>query len=146
MNQEIFDSARRQSGDPTFQRIVVGAVVVHNNEVLLLQRHGGDFMGGVFEIPSGKVEEGESLEDALYREVKEESGIRVKDVKKLLSPLEYVSQSGKKTRQINFLVIPETPINLVISEEHSWFLWIPLKEIQGSPLIDDAMRKILSGM
>ncbi|MCK4714259.1 MAG: NUDIX domain-containing protein, partial [Candidatus Aenigmarchaeota archaeon] len=50
-------------------RYVVAAVITKSSEVLPLRRPESDFMGGIYELPSGKVEEGESLGDALHREV-----------------------------------------------------------------------------
>ncbi len=59
------------------QQFVVGAVVQHDDKVLLLQRPENDFIGGIFELPSGKIETGEALDVALIREVKEETGLDV---------------------------------------------------------------------
>lgn len=47
------------------QQLVVGAVIHDDGEVLLLRRPADDFMGGIFELPSGKVEPGETLDSAL---------------------------------------------------------------------------------
>jgi A/G-specific adenine glycosylase len=44
--------------------------------VLLAQREAGDMLGGLWEFPGGTVEEGETLEAALARELREELGIR----------------------------------------------------------------------
>lgn len=50
---------------------VVAAVIVDDGCVLATQRGYGDFAGG-WEFPGGKVEEGETNEDALFREIHEE--------------------------------------------------------------------------
>ena len=44
---------------------VVGAVVQQDNTILLLKRPPDDFMGGIHELPSGKTEPGETLNQAL---------------------------------------------------------------------------------
>jgi A/G-specific adenine glycosylase len=46
-------------------------------KVLLAQREAGDMLGGLWEFPGGTVEEGETLEEALARELHEELGIDV---------------------------------------------------------------------
>jgi 8-oxo-dGTP diphosphatase len=51
------------------QQFVVGAVVQNDDKVLLLQRPEDDFMGGIFELPGGKIETDEALDVALIREV-----------------------------------------------------------------------------
>ncbi|MYL32073.1 NUDIX domain-containing protein [Pontibacillus yanchengensis] len=51
---------------------VVGAVIIENNKILCAQRGYTDTMPLVWEFPGGKIEEGESPQEALYREVEEE--------------------------------------------------------------------------
>lgn len=50
---------------------VVAAVIIENNKVFATQRGCGEFKGG-WEFPGGKIEAGETAEDALVREIKEE--------------------------------------------------------------------------
>ena len=52
---------------------VVSAIIENNNnEVLCALRSNSMLIGGYWEFPGGKVEEGESLSDAITREIKEE--------------------------------------------------------------------------
>ncbi len=51
---------------------VVAAVIRRNGRVLLAQRPAGGLLGGLWEFPGGKVEDGESLPAALQREIQEE--------------------------------------------------------------------------
>lgn len=57
--------------------VVAAAIVNEKNEVLLAQRPEGKRLAGKWEFPGGKVEEGESPEAALARELKEELDIEV---------------------------------------------------------------------
>ena len=50
---------------------VVAAIIVKNNKVFATQRGYGDFKDG-WEFPGGKVEEGETPQEALTREIREE--------------------------------------------------------------------------
>lgn len=57
---------------------VVGAVIPNaEGKVLLLHRADDDYLGGLWELPSGGVDAGESLTEALHREVAEETGLTV---------------------------------------------------------------------
>ena len=58
---------------------VVAAIIQKENKIFATQRGYGDFKDG-WEFPGGKVEPGESPEDAIVREIKEElqADIRVK--------------------------------------------------------------------
>ena len=55
----------------------VGAVIVHEGRAVLIQR-GKEPLRGRWVIPGGTVELGETLEQAVVREVLEETGLRVR--------------------------------------------------------------------
>lgn len=55
----------------------VGAVVLDPDGRLLLVRRGHDPHAGLWSLPGGRVEDGETLERAVRREVLEETGLRV---------------------------------------------------------------------
>ena len=56
---------------------VVAGWIEWKGRILLTRRLPGEVMGGYWELPGGKVEEGETLQDALSREIEEELGIGV---------------------------------------------------------------------
>lgn len=58
--------------------VVVGIILNKNNEVLIALRPPHVIQPGVWEFPGGKVEENETLENALIREFHEEIGIEIK--------------------------------------------------------------------
>lgn len=66
---------------------VVAAIIFHEGKVFATQRGYGDFKGG-WEFPGGKIEEGETPQDALIREIKEELDLEV-EVGELLDTVEY---------------------------------------------------------
>jgi len=57
--------------------VVAAALIAADGRVLLQQRSPGRSMAGLWEFPGGKVEEGETPETALARELREELGISV---------------------------------------------------------------------
>ena len=56
---------------------VVAACIRRAQEVLLCQRNENDAFGLLWEFPGGKVEAGESLPEAIVREIEEELGVRI---------------------------------------------------------------------
>ncbi|MBT8042317.1 MAG: 8-oxo-dGTP diphosphatase MutT [Pontiella sp.] len=79
-----------QSGRPTdypvraprkkIPHIIVGAAVVTNRkgEVLIAQRRAEDMLGGLWEFPGGKQEAGETIQQCIVRELREELGVNVR--------------------------------------------------------------------
>lgn len=64
--------------------VVVGVVENRRHEVLLTRRAAHVDQGGLWEFPGGKIETGESVTDALARELDEELGIRVTRARPLI--------------------------------------------------------------
>ena len=64
---------------PTHKRVHVAVGVIYgpDGRILIAQRSAGQHLGGLWEFPGGKVEAGESVNDALARELHEELGITV---------------------------------------------------------------------
>jgi len=60
--------------------LTVDAVIVHDNGIVLIKRRNEPFKDH-YALPGGFVEYGESVEEALVREAKEETGLEVKPVK-----------------------------------------------------------------
>ena len=66
---------------------VVAAIIVKDDKIFATQRGYGDFKGG-WEFPGGKIEAGESPQEALVREIKEELDTEIA-VGDLIDTIEY---------------------------------------------------------
>ncbi|MBY8856068.1 NUDIX domain-containing protein [Nocardia sp. CA2R105] len=140
MEPDLIERLTTEASGDGIQQLVVGAVVQHDGKVLLLQRPEDDFMGGIWELPSGKVELGEALDQALVREVKEEAGLDVTAMSAYLGSFDYQSGSGKKSRQFNFAV-NVADADPVLLQEHGAYTWTALSE---EPPVTDAVRQVLA--
>ena len=56
---------------------VVAAIIKKNNQYLIVQRNRNKHLGLKWEFPGGKVQENESFEEALSREIQEELSIAI---------------------------------------------------------------------
>jgi 8-oxo-dGTP diphosphatase len=65
--------------------VAVGVILNANQQVLIARRPMGSHQGGLWEFPGGKVETGESLQQALFRELKEELAIEVSECSALVT-------------------------------------------------------------
>lgn len=63
--------------DPKLVIVVAAVLIDRDDKVLLAQRPEGKAMAGLWEFPGGKLEDGETPEAALARELREELGIAV---------------------------------------------------------------------
>ena len=122
---------------------VVGAIILNEkNKVLIMSRKTDDFMGGIDELPSGNMEQGENIYDALVREVKEETNLDVVNVKSYIGSFDYISGSGKKARQYNFVLDVKNTENIILTE-HDEYNWLTIEEIRKSKKRTDEVKYIL---
>jgi mutator protein MutT len=80
----------------------VGAVVIRDGRVLLIRR-GKEPLRGRWMIPGGTVEAGETLEEALVREIEEETGLVVKP-REVLTVVDRIHRDNGRL-QYHFVII-----------------------------------------
>ena len=78
---------------------VVAAVIRDENRILVTQRGYGEF-NGFWEFPGGKIEQGETAQTAIIREIKEETGLDIEEPR-LCGIKEWMNEDG--SRYIVFL-------------------------------------------
>lgn len=71
--------------------VAAAALVDGDGRVLLARRPKGKAMAGFWEFPGGKLDEGETPEEALVRELREELGIEAEA--SCMAPVAFASQS-----------------------------------------------------
>lgn len=99
--ESLLTEARRDG----IGKYVVGALIADEaGRVLLLRRRADGFLRGLRDLPSGGVEPGERLVDALCPEVLEETELTVTGVTGHAGSFDYASRSGRRTRQFTFAV------------------------------------------
>lgn len=140
---KFYDYLIEKAKESGMQKFVAGGVIVNSsNKVLILTRKIDDFMGGIKELPSGNLESGETIYDGLVREIKEETNLDVKSVKAYINSFDYLSSSGKKARQFNFLVYVEDDSDVKLTE-HDEYNWISFNEVCDYNGITDEVKNTL---
>jgi 8-oxo-dGTP diphosphatase len=64
-------------------RVVVGAALLHQGRLLAARRSAPPELAGRWELPGGKVEPGETAEQALVRELREELGVEAEPLERI---------------------------------------------------------------
>ena len=142
MKSDIYGELLREAKKDGIKRFVAGGIITNNDsKILLLKRKESDFMGGIYELPSGKVEKEETLENALFREIKEETGLIAKEVGEYIGSFDYISKNEEKTRQFNFAVTVKDFSEIKLSE-HESFAWVGESEIEQYQ-ISENIKEIL---
>lgn len=124
-------------------KIVVGAIITNEyGDIFIARRKKNDFMGGYYEIPGGNAELGETIYDTLVREIKEETNLDIKRVISYVNYFDYVSDSGKKSRQFNFAVEVES-LNNIILTEHDYYEWIKIDDLEKIDKMSNEVKEVL---
>ena len=125
------------------EKVVVGAIITNGDgDVFIARRKKDDFMGGYYEIPGGNSESGETIYDTLVREIKEETNLNIKGIISYVNYFDYVSDSGKKSRQFNFVVEVESIDNIILTE-HDYYEWLKLDNIEKINKISNEVKGVL---
>ena len=132
---QFCDQLTKEAISSGIKNLVVGGIISVEPKILLLKRKEDDFCPNVFEFPSGKVEKGESFVEALKREILEETALVMHKITKYIDYFDYVSASGNKSRQFNFLV-EVLSIKEVLLSEHSTYKWISHEELTQYAITD----------
>ena len=108
---------------------VVGAVIVDGGRVLAAQRSSTSSLPNMWEFPGGKIEDGETQEECVLREIKEELGVDVVLHQRVDGPLHGF---WPLTERIAFALWIATIVagqEPVILEDHDAIEWLPANEL-----------------
>ncbi|MDR0494373.1 MAG: (deoxy)nucleoside triphosphate pyrophosphohydrolase [Treponema sp.] len=105
----------------------VAGIVIEQGKFFIARRTQGGDLGGKWEFPGGKVEEGETDTDALKREYLEEFGVSVK-VGPLLAGTEFIHK--KMSVRLNAYRVLFVSRNFTMVEHTEW-RWAALSEIKN---------------
>ena len=110
-------------------RVRAGAICLDDDDRVVLNRGEWD-RGPFFEIPGGGVEEGETVEEAVVRELEEETGLHVRIERKLAM----VWKSGREEHY--FLVRPDGPSSREQLDLEPGFTqeWVPISSLPDVPV------------
>lgn len=121
---------------------VVAAIIVKDNQVFATQRGYGEFQGW-WEFPGGKMEAGESPQEALKREIREELDAEI-DVKELLETVEWDYPNFHLTMHCFICTMVSESMHLNEHEAAAWLSPDTLKSVKWLPA-DEGLLDRISG-
>ncbi len=126
---------------------VTAAVIVQGGRVLIARRRPGEKLAGMWVFPGGKVERGETLEDCLARELREELGLIV-SVGPVLAESIYHYEHGSIRLVAMQTVVRDGTINLSVHDRAEWVYLRDLTSFSLAPAdipIADRLKETFKG-
>lgn len=128
-------------------RVVAGMIKNPQGKFLLAQRKADDFPPLKWEFPGGKIDQDETIEQALSREIQEEFSLNTHHIQPL-AMMDYHYQ--EKDLQIRFfLALAElsSPESDLILHDHQQYAWVDADQIGNYDLApaDHEMLRLLKG-
>jgi len=116
---------------PTIPTYTVTAAILHRaDRVLIARRPSKGLLGGLWEFPGGKVEEGETLQQALAREISEELGINILVLGKLGEYRHAYTHFRVQLTAFHASLDGNEPVALEASE----IRWVKLSDLSSFPM------------
>lgn len=112
--------------------VVACALVDADNRVLITKRPEGKSLAGLWEFPGGKLEAGETPEDCLIRELREELGVSVKPA--CLAPLTFASHSYPDFHLLMPLYVCRRYEGIPRGLEGQQIKWVSPKKLRDFPM------------
>ncbi len=116
--------------------ISVKGVLIHRGRVLLLRNERGEW-----ELPGGRLDAGETPEEAVVREIREETGLRAR-VAWLVDAWVFQVTPKKKVLILEYACPLIGKHSATVSHEHTDHRWLRLADLAGEPLPDGYLRGI----
>lgn len=123
---------------------VVAAIIQKENKILATKRGYGEFIN-MWEFPGGKIEPGETKEQALVREIKEELNIEI-SVDKFAIDIEYQYPNFYLFMSCFMCSIKEGSIELLEHNDGKWITKEELNTLNWLPADIDAVNYLSENM
>lgn len=123
---------------------VVAAIIQKENKILATKRGYGEFIN-MWEFPGGKIESGETKEQALVREIKEELNIEI-SVDKFAIDIEYQYPNFYLFISCFMCSIKEGSIELLEHNDGKWITKEELNTLNWLPADIDAVNYLKENM
>jgi 8-oxo-dGTP diphosphatase len=127
---------RAEADKDGITHFATGIAVFRGGKLLVARREASDYLGGVYELPGGGVDDGETITEGAIRETLEETGLLVTKILGTFEGFDYQTDTKPNVRQINFKVAVKPGEVRLEPTEHDEYKWISENEIDALPTTD----------
>ena len=119
--------------DNCLYRVSIKALIIDKDKILLVKEWNDEW----WSFPGGGIEHGESIQQALYREISEELGISQADIKSDLEIIHTgIGAVVQKLPMVNLFVKVDVPVNDIKStSEVIDYKWFDFDEIESLSIV-----------
>ena len=130
---------------PPTHTIGVGAVVINDNNEILLVRDRIHTSHSIYKLPGGMLEHAQSLEEGVVREVWEETGVNATLIKMVSLLNAHPYRFNKSNMYIVFqLEAQSLEINVIDTHEIEKAFWMPLEEFFAHEEMSDFQKDLVN--
>ncbi len=117
-------------------------IIVRNGKIFIGQRPEGKPLAGLWEFPGGKLEQGESIEECLIRELKEELNVEATVGKHIMDTV-YSYPENEFKLCVFFVTIPDdAKIQLNIHQNSAWVSTKEMNKYKFPPADEAIIKKL----
>jgi 8-oxo-dGTP diphosphatase len=110
-------------------RQVTAAVIIEDDRLLLARRPDGDPLAGLWELPGGKIEQGETPQECLERELIEELEMRASAGRLLARTVHHYDHGS-----FEMLALETARLGTYVPHAHDAVAWVSRAELGDFPL------------
>lgn len=123
-------------------REVGTGIIVRDGKIFIAQRPEGKSLAGLWEFPGGKIEAGETIEQCLQREIKEELGVDSVVGEHIMDTIYHYPDNDFKLMVFFVKILDTAKIVLNVHQNSAWVTVDEMKNFHFPPADDVIIKKL----
>lgn len=115
-----------------FNNVIFGQkafIIDSSGKVLIVKRSKADLYGNMWDVPWGKLEQEDSLFEAIAREIKEETGLELTNIISIITSSKFSGSMSDRPFIFRNIYLCKAEGHIKLSDEHSEYKWVDPQEL-----------------